>query len=523
MVRVDRRTGRRRPCTADGEDGRVAGVVPGRRGRAAGHHHRRDRRARLRLPDRAPRTTASSATPGTRRASALAAPVPVVTGIPRSEVHNGGRIDLGPDGMLYVATGDARDRGAPPDPGSLAGKVLRVTTDGDPAPGNPDPASPVWTSGHRNVQGLGWSADGTMWASEFGQDTTDELNVLRAGADHGWPRRRGGRRRRRPHRPGRHVVAPTTPRPAGSPSPTTRSTWPRCAGERLWRVPVGPGGDGDGRAAGRARRPGPAPARRGRPRRQPVGADEQHLPRRARARATTASCGCRWAERLPGPTGRPAAYGRGMASVVGVHSSGPAPSSPRPRSTRSCSSRASAWRATATPAPGCSTARGCAATPTSPTSARSTWSRPSCSTSWPRPGTTSAPGGSARTSPRAGVDLLGLATGTTLRLGDGALVTRDRAAQPVLADRPVLPRPARPAGRAGRATAPWCGGPASWASSCSAARCGRATRSRSRRRPGRRSRSPRSEAPGAAPLSRRRAPGRARAPGPRRPGRASPS
>ncbi len=111
----------------------------------------------------------------------------VVTGIPRGSNHNGGRLAFGPDGALYVTTGDIYRTALAPDPGSLGGKVLRVTADGAPAPGNPDPASPVWTRGHRNVQGIGWAPDGRAFAAEFGQDTWDELNVLRAGADHGWP------------------------------------------------------------------------------------------------------------------------------------------------------------------------------------------------------------------------------------------------------------------------------------------------------------------------------------------------
>lgn len=111
----------------------------------------------------------------------------VVTGIPRGSNHNGGRLAFGPDGALHVTTGDTYRTGLAPDPASLGGKVLRVTADGAPAPGNPDPASPVWTRGHRNVQGIGWAPDGRAFAAEFGQDTWDELNVLRAGADHGWP------------------------------------------------------------------------------------------------------------------------------------------------------------------------------------------------------------------------------------------------------------------------------------------------------------------------------------------------
>lgn len=120
-------------------------------------------------------------------AATLGALEPVLGGIPAASNHDGGRIALGPDGMLYVATGDAGIPGAAQDPGSLAGKILRVTLDGEAAPGNPTPGSPVWSLGHRNVQGLGWDDAGRLVASEFGQNRLDELNVVRPGANHGWP------------------------------------------------------------------------------------------------------------------------------------------------------------------------------------------------------------------------------------------------------------------------------------------------------------------------------------------------
>ncbi|MDQ1138060.1 glucose/arabinose dehydrogenase [Microbacterium sp. SORGH_AS 1204] len=111
----------------------------------------------------------------------------VIDGIPSANIHNGGRIAFGPDGMLYVTAGDAADPDAAQDPRSLGGKILRVSPDGGIPDDNPFPGSPIWSLGHRNPQGIGWDAGGTMFASEFGQNTWDELNIIEPGANYGWP------------------------------------------------------------------------------------------------------------------------------------------------------------------------------------------------------------------------------------------------------------------------------------------------------------------------------------------------
>ncbi len=111
----------------------------------------------------------------------------VIDGIPSARNHNGGRIAFGPDGMLYVGTGDAGRSDSSQNPDSLAGKILRMTPEGDVPDDNPVSGSLVYSSGHRNVQGIAWAEDGTMFASEFGQDTWDELNVIEPGGNYGWP------------------------------------------------------------------------------------------------------------------------------------------------------------------------------------------------------------------------------------------------------------------------------------------------------------------------------------------------
>lgn len=118
---------------------------------------------------------------------AIGEPTSIIQGIPSASSHNGGRIAFGPDGMLYVTAGDASQPELSQDLSSPAGKILRLTPQGEIPSDNPFDDSPVYSYGHRNPQGIAWAKDGTMYSSEFGQDTWDELNVITAGANYGWP------------------------------------------------------------------------------------------------------------------------------------------------------------------------------------------------------------------------------------------------------------------------------------------------------------------------------------------------
>jgi len=108
----------------------------------------------------------------------------VLTGLASAGVHNGGRIAFGPDGKLYAGVGDAGNTANAQDRSSLNGKILRLNPDGSVPSGQ---GSRVWSLGHRNVQGLAWDMRGRLWASEFGQNARDEVNLIRRGRNYGWP------------------------------------------------------------------------------------------------------------------------------------------------------------------------------------------------------------------------------------------------------------------------------------------------------------------------------------------------
>jgi glucose/arabinose dehydrogenase len=160
---------------------------------------------------------------------------PVLTGIPKSGIHNGGRIVFGPDGHLYVGTGDAGDTSLSQDPDSLGGKVLRMTPDGKPVAGAD---SLVFSRGHRNVQGISFGDDGQVYAIEFGQNRFDEVNAIEQGTNGGWPEVEG------PGDGDGRFLAPITTWETSEASPSGGDVVgdtlyvAALRGQRLWQVPL---------------------------------------------------------------------------------------------------------------------------------------------------------------------------------------------------------------------------------------------------------------------------------------------
>jgi glucose/arabinose dehydrogenase len=172
----------------------------------------------------------------------LSATTPIFTGIPLGAIHDGGRLAFGPDGMLYASTGETGNRDLAQDRDSLGGKILRLTPAGKPAPGNPFDTA-VWSFGHRNVQGLAF-VDDQLWASEFGQDTFDELNRIDAGANYGWPVHEGAGGAGEGYTDPQATWSTDVASPSGLAYLDGALWMGALRGSRLWRIPV------DGEAAG---------------------------------------------------------------------------------------------------------------------------------------------------------------------------------------------------------------------------------------------------------------------------------
>ncbi|MFI6100037.1 PQQ-dependent sugar dehydrogenase [Lentzea sp. NPDC051213] len=112
----------------------------------------------------------------------------LLDGVPKNRFHNGGRLRFSPDGrFLFISTGDAQNGDNAQNMNNNAGKVLRINPDGSIPSDNPFPGKAIWSYGHRNVQGLDFDSQGRLWASEFGNSSQDEVNLINRGGNYGWP------------------------------------------------------------------------------------------------------------------------------------------------------------------------------------------------------------------------------------------------------------------------------------------------------------------------------------------------
>ncbi|MGI5377487.1 PQQ-dependent sugar dehydrogenase [Streptomyces sp. CA-251387] len=170
----------------------------------------------------------------------------VLGGLKRGSNHHGGKIAFGPDKYLYVATGEATHAKLAQDRNSINGKILRITKTGKPAPGNPF-GNHIYSYGHRNPQGLAWDRKGRLWSAEIGQDAADELNLIKPGANYGWPTCEGRcsvKGMTNPKATWAHTTAPAQVAVVGDHLYVSS-----LRGYKLWRVPVAAALQGKGDSA----------------------------------------------------------------------------------------------------------------------------------------------------------------------------------------------------------------------------------------------------------------------------------
>ncbi len=163
----------------------------------------------------------------------------VLEGVPAASNHNGGAIEFGPDGKLYVTTGDAAQEMLAQDTESLAGKILRLNDDGTVPSDNPF-GNLTWSYGHRNPQGIAWDKEGRLWSVEHGPSTgRDELNLIEKGANYGWPEITGDETRKGMQSPVLQSGADDTWAPARMTFADGKLYFTGLRGQSLYEVVIG--------------------------------------------------------------------------------------------------------------------------------------------------------------------------------------------------------------------------------------------------------------------------------------------
>lgn len=164
----------------------------------------------------------------------------IVDDIPGALFHDGGRIKFGPDKLLYITTGDSQEPSLAQDTSSLAGKILRVTDEGTPAPGNPFETR-VYSYGHRNPQGIAWDQKGKLWQTEHGRSNPtgfDEVNLIQPGRDYGWPEIEGNETKKGMETPKRNSGPSITWAPGGATIVNNSLFFTGLAGQTLYEAVI---------------------------------------------------------------------------------------------------------------------------------------------------------------------------------------------------------------------------------------------------------------------------------------------
>lgn len=168
----------------------------------------------------------------------------ILSGIPGAQVHDGGRIAFGPDGYLYITTGEAGQKNLSQNKDNLGGKILRIEDDGSPPIDNPF-GNEIYSWGHRNSQGLAWDQNGRLWATEHGRSGAasglDELNLIEKGKNYGWPEIQGDETKTGMEKPVIHSGPTTTWAPAGAAFVNSSIFFAGLRGEALYEYKISSG------------------------------------------------------------------------------------------------------------------------------------------------------------------------------------------------------------------------------------------------------------------------------------------